>query len=129
MDRILRELELVRKRFGAVSVSDDLKWFIVERFPLPPGAYNRDTTRLLHFMSRAYPQTAPDNFLVPAGLRTANGEMPGSGYKEGQEHFGEQWGVFSWHPQQWRPSADIMEGDNLLTFLLSAEKRLREVSK
>ncbi len=126
MDRLQREFELVRNRFGAVTVPEDLKWFIVEQFPMPPGLYNRDHTRLLHIMSPAYPQTPPDNFLVPAGLRTTAAEMPGSGYKEGTEYFGEQWGVFSWHPQHWRSSADILEGDNLLTFIFSVEKRLRE---
>jgi len=124
MQRLKRELDLVRKQFGDVCVSPDLDWFIVERFPLPQGRYNREHTRLLHMIGKAYPQTPPDNFMVPAGLRTQDGGMPGDGYKEGFSHLGETWGVFSWHAKEWNPRPEILDGDNLVTFLLSVQKRL-----
>ncbi|MFW6114453.1 MAG: E2/UBC family protein [bacterium] len=116
----------MKKQFGTVTVPDDLKWFIVEEFLLPAGVYNREYTRLLHLLNPAYPQTPPDNFLVPAGLRTATGHMPGKGYKEGRNYLGEEWGIFSWHAEQWNPAGKIADGDNLLTFLCSVEKRLQE---
>ena len=126
MERIHQELRLVEKQFGRISMADTADWFIVEEFPLAPGLYNPQPTRLLHFIGPAYPQTPPDNFLIPAGLRTVSGAMPGSGYKEGQQHFGETWGVFSWHAKSWNPAPEIIEGGNLVTFLFTVQKRLRE---
>ncbi len=128
MERRRQELALVGERYGPLTVAEDLSWFIVEEFPLPAGVYNRPSTRLLYFIGPAYPQTPPDNFLVPAGLRTAAGEPPGKGYKENQEHLGEKWGVFSWHCKGWNPAPGVHEGDSLVTFLLTAEERLREAA-
>jgi len=125
MDRRRQELQLLEQQFVKLSIADDLSWFIIEAFPLPPGRYNRDTTRLLHFIGPGYPQTPPDNFLVPSGLRTASNVIPAS-YQEGQNHFGQQWGVFSWHAKVWAPALDHQQGDNLLTFIMSANKRLWE---
>jgi len=123
MDRLRQELRLVERHFGRVSVDEGLKWFIIEEFPLPPGLYNRQQTRLLHFLGAGYPQTPPDNFLVPAGLRTASGEMPGSGYAEGHQHLGDSWGLFSWHAGNWNPAPEILDGDNLVAFLFTVQKR------
>ncbi len=124
MERLRREIEMVRAQFGEVTVPPDVGWLIIERFPLPEGMYNRGDTRLLHMVGKAYPQTPPDNFLVPAGLRTSDGGMPGTGYKEGQSNFGETWGVFSWHAESWNPRPEILDGDNLVTFLFSVQQRL-----
>lgn len=125
MERISREIEMVRARYGEVTVSPELNWIIVEHYPLPEGRYNRAETRLLHFINPGYPQVLPDNFLVPAGLRTVDGAPLGDGYKEPQNHFDETWGVFSWHAKKWQPAPEILDGDNLLTFFITVDQRLR----
>jgi hypothetical protein len=124
MQRLEKELDLVRKQFGAIRVSSALEWVIVERFLLPVKRFNRPHTELLHFIRPGYPQTAPDNFLVPAGLRTLSGGELGAWYGEGASHFDLQWGVFSWHASAWNPHADLMQGDNLCSFLMSIRREL-----
>lgn len=126
MERRKHETELVEKHFGPVTVCPEFSWLIVEQFLLPAGRYNRTETRLLHFLGPGYPQTPPDNFLVPTGLRTAADGMPGDGYSEGAVHFGTAWGTFSWHAKEWRPAAEVLDGDNLVTFLVTVQKRLAE---
>ena len=125
MDRRKAEFKMVEEQFGQITVSPDLDWFIVEEFPLPPGRYNRSSTRLLHFLGPGYPPTPPDNFLVPSGLRTNTGQPIGEGYSEGANHLGEEWGTFSWHAKDWKPGVEVLDGDNLLTFLGSVYQRLK----
>ena len=128
MDRIAHELALVEKRFGRLTTNEKHDWFIVEEFVLPPGLYNRSSTRVLVFLTAVYPQAAPDNFLVPEGLRMASGDLLAGDYREkqNQKHFEMDWGVFSWHQKQWRPAPEIAQGDNLLTFMFTVQRRLRE---
>jgi len=124
----LKEIELLRKKYGSLKHGDDLDWVIFEELSLPPG-WNREKTRLLVLIPPGYPITPPDNFYVATGLRTASGSMP-SNYAEGESHLGEQWDQFSFHVEQghWSPSADLLDGDNLLTFMLQVEKRLGEAN-
>jgi hypothetical protein len=122
----MQEIELLRKRYGQVEHGPNLDWVLFREFPLPSG-WNRGKTPLLVLISPGYPATPPDNFYVATGLRTAQGAMPGN-YSENQTVLGEQWGQFSFHAQGWSPAAKFDEGDNLLTFMLAVEKRLREVN-
>jgi hypothetical protein len=105
---------------------DSLEWVKFPEFSLPSG-WNRSATSLLVLVPLGYPVTPPDNFYVASGLRTASGAMP-SNYNEGHSHLGEQWGQFSYHVEEWKPSADLLQGDNLLTFMLGVERRLKEAN-
>lgn len=128
LDRRLQEIELLRKKYGPLEHGANLEWILFKEFPLPPG-WNRTTTPLLVLIPPGYPMTPPDNFYVPIGFRLASGATP-TNYSEPVSHLGQQWGQFSVHVQkeQWNPKADILEGDNLLTFMLGVERRLREVN-
>jgi len=127
LDRRLQEIELLRKKYGPLEYGANLEWILFKEFPLPPG-WNKTTTPLLVLIPPGYPMIPPDNFYVPIGFRLASGAMP-SNYGEGQSHLGQQWGQFSFHVKElWSPKADILEGDNLLTFMLGAERRLSEVN-
>ncbi len=67
---------------------------------------------------------------MPNGLRLVTGSTPGN-YSENQTVLGESWAQFSFHAQddqQWHPSNEVGEGDNLLTFMLAVERRLEELS-
>lgn len=127
-ERRLKEIELLRKKYGHLKHGENLDWIIFEEFPLPSG-WNRPKIRLLVIIPASYPTTPPDNFYVAVGLCTASGVIP-SNYTEGQSHLGEQWGQFSFHVEggHWRPSPNLLDGDNLLTFMLQVEKRLKEVN-
>jgi len=127
LDRRRQEIELLRRKYVSVTCSDSLDWIRFEGFNLPPG-WNRNKTCVLVLVPAGYPVTPPDNFYVPIGLRTALGNPP-SNYTESQSLLGEQWGQFSLHVDgEWKPSADHLQGDNLLTFMLGVERRLKEAS-
>ncbi|MBI3995341.1 MAG: hypothetical protein HY349_05130 [Nitrospirae bacterium] len=106
----------------------NLEWVLFKEFPLPSG-WNREKTMLLILIPPGYPLTPPDNFYVQMGFRLVSGALP-TNYNEPSAHMGQQWGQFSFHADQstWRPSADLLEGDNLLTFLLQVERRLKELN-
>lgn len=127
-DRLYKEVELLRKKYGFLKYGENLDWIVFEEFILPQG-WNRDKTRLLILIPPGFPTIPPDNFYVITGLRTASDEIP-SNYTDDLSHIGEQWGQFSFHSEQghWNPSVDVYSGDNLLTFMLQVEKRLGEVN-
>ncbi len=125
LDRRARELQLLCQRYGQVEHGPDLHWVLFRSFCLPHG-WNRQTTELLVLLPPAYPLVPPDNFFVREGLRTTTGTPPG-GYFEGQTSvLGPGWGQFSFHAQQWRPSPGLLDGDNLITFMMAVERRLSE---
>lgn len=127
IERRLQEIELLRKLYGPLEHGPETEWVLFKEFKLPPG-WNRETTELFVLLPPAYPATPPDNFYVSTGFKTASGTQPGS-YTESVTHIGRQWGQFSYHIDgEWRPAADIMQGDNLLTFMLKVMDRLREVN-
>jgi len=128
LDRRRQEIELLRNKYGPLTYGESLDWVRFNEFPLSPG-WNRIATSLLVFIPPGYPVTPPDNFYVASGLRTASENMP-SNYSEGHSHLGEQWGQFSYHVEtgEWRPAVNSFEGDNLLTFMLGVERRLKEAN-
>lgn len=128
LERRQKEIELLRKKYGPLEHGQNLDWILFKEFPLSLG-WNGEKTPLLILIPPGYPITPPDNFYVPVGFRLASGAVP-SNYSEPATHLGQQWGQFSFHADQnqWRPSGDLLEGDNLLTFMLQVEKRLKEAN-
>jgi hypothetical protein len=126
-ERILQELDLLRRSYGEIEHGPNLDWVIIKNFKMPDG-WNRSSTELLILITPAYPQTPPDNFYVPPGLKTVNEITPGS-YSEPVPKIERQWGQFSYHLDgEWRPTTDIYKGDNLQTFVLKVIDRLKEVN-
>ncbi len=127
-ERRQQEIELLRKKYGDLEVGPNLDWVLFKAFPVPPG-WSRTTTELLVVIPQGYPFTPPDNFYVPMGLKLASGNPPGN-YTEGVNLVNGQWGQFSFHPEreQWKASPEILDGHNLLTFMLQVERRLVEAN-
>ena len=124
-DRVIKEIELLRKKYTSLQHGENYDWVMMPDFSLPDG-WDRKQTRLLFLIPATYSHTAPDNFYVDAGLRLKNGSMP-QNYSEGAGvPVGGNWGCFSWHAQEWQPSDEINEGDNLVSFVRSINIRLRE---
>jgi len=126
IERRRQEIELLRKKYGALQHGENLEWVLFKEFSLPPG-WDREKIELVILVPPGYPVTAPDNFYVPPGLKTNLGAQP-QNYTEGINILGRQWGQFSFHVEagNWNPSADLLDGDNLLTFMIGVENRLRE---
>jgi hypothetical protein len=126
--RLEAELNLVRQKYGDLEVSPGREWFIINKWPLPPG-WNKVSTRVLVLIPPGYPPSPPDNFYTDNDLRLANGGLPGS-TSANQVKAGKQWLQFSYHvnPATWRPHSDVEKGHNLLTYLDGVGVRLLEVN-
>lgn len=126
-ERRRSEIALLREGYPSVRHDDPIEWVIVEDTALPDG-YNRSETEILIDLPAGYPQTPPDNFYVPAGLRLADGSQPDAFNPKHRTHVGEQWDRFSWHEDDgWSPAPTIENGSNLLTFMATVEERLGAV--
>lgn len=101
-------------------------WFYIPDFPLPSG-WNRKSTNIAFRIQPSYPGTPPYGFYVPIGLRF-NETLP-SNYQEVVSEsppFEGAWGMFSWAPDEWRPSETLGAGFNLLNFALGFANRFKE---
>ena len=123
-DRIKKELETLSNKYKEIEVGENLDYVIIKNYSLP-DVWNKKVTEIFFAIPAGYPSTKPDNFSVPAGLKTKNGAVPGN-YSEAQNHHGKQWGQFSYHMDVWKPTPDINPGHNLLTFVAGIESRLKE---
>lgn len=124
-ERILAELELVKRRFPDVESGDDGSWLLIPDWPLPQG-WSCEMTPVLVTIPAGYPTTAPDNFHAADDLCLASGGEPGNSSR-GQALLGRTWRTFSWHlDDNWRPAQDPAAGDNLLTFLEGCRARLED---
>ncbi len=127
LERIQEEIELLQKQYGAIEYGPKVEWILFKEFKLPPG-WDRKKTELLVLIPPGYPSTPPDNFYVPVGFKTGN-NTPIKAYSEPVPHLGRSWGQFSYHLDgEWHPSANILDGDNVLTFMLKVLERLRELN-
>jgi len=127
IERILQEIEILQKQYGELEYDPNGSWIVFKKFKLPPGWY-RDETELLVNIPSGYPSTPPNNFYVPVGFKLANGK-PINAYTESQTFLNKQWGQFSYHIDgEWNPSKNILEGDNLVSFMLKVNERLKEAN-
>lgn len=128
LERRLRELELVRGRYGEVVTDSEVTWVEVARFPIPAG-WTANVGRVVILIPPGYPLTPPDNFYLDDTIALENGGIVGNA-SPSQPLRGETWRLFSYHvePNTWRPSAEAEQGHNLLTYLAGVEGRLMEAS-
>lgn len=121
-EKVRQEIELLKTKYPNVEHGEQLNWVLIPRYILPTGRFNQKETRLLFALPVGYPQTGIDNFFVDASLRLSDGGNPpgfnmGANSSNGTAPIQGDWAWFSWHPADWRPTATIEGGDNLLTFL------------
>lgn len=128
LERRLKEVELLRQHYGELEHGPNVEWIIFKDFRLPSG-WNRTGTRLLVIVPPGYPMTPPDNFYVEPGLKLSSGAGTAN-YSETVSQLGQNWGQFSYHVEagDWKASADILCGHNLLTFMIGVQKRLSELN-
>ena len=123
-ERMGAELALLQTQYPSVEYRD--RWIRVPAYPLPEGWSSAETS-LAIFIRDGFPGTGPYGLHVPAGIRFL-GAMP-KNYVEpakNQPPFGGNWGVFSWEAANWRATADLKSGHNLLNWILGASTRFRE---
>lgn len=74
---------------------------ILDNYPVP-SIYNKQSTKLLLRIPISYPNGNPDMFWTDADLLCANGKTPTKADSL-ENHVGQQWRRFSWHPKDWNP--------------------------
>lgn len=125
-ERIEQELELLRKRYEEVEYVAEGRW--VRVCPVRTGAgWSQAAISAAFQIPGGYPGTPPYGFYVPAGF-THNGAQPQS-YQPmpSQPPFDGQWGMFSWQQDgNWRPTADLVAGSNLLNWIRTFSDRFAE---
>jgi hypothetical protein len=128
IERRKNELALIEAEFGEIEIGVNLDWVIIKHWLLPEG-WNKSETQVLVLIPPGYSVTPPDNFYTDNDLRLTDSRMPGNA-SANQPHLGRQWIQFSFHVEggDWKPSAELLEGHNLMTFLEGVRGRLAEVS-
>jgi hypothetical protein len=127
-ERISEELVLIRWKFPDVDYQEDGQWVHIPSYSLPSG-WNRSSTEIAFQIPAGYPGTPPYGIYVPVGLQF-KGAKPDNYTEPAGNHppFPGTWGVFSWMPLdgQWRPTADLREGSNLLNWVMGFTDRFEE---
>ena len=127
-ERIHKELALLRQRYPDLEYKEESQWVRIPSYLLPAG-WNRSTTDVSFQILVGYPGTPPYGIYTAAGL-LFNGSRPDNYVEPAptQPPFGGTWGIFSWAPKegQWRPTADLSTGSNLLNWVMGFADRFRE---
>ena len=127
-ERIEQELVLLRRYHPDLEYKEEGRWVRILAYPLPEG-WNRSSTDVAFQIIVGYPGTPPYGIYAPAGL-TFNGARPDNYVEPAstQPPFPGTWGIFSWTPVegQWRATADLLTGSNLLNWVIGFADRFRE---
>ncbi len=121
-------MELLRTRYPDLEYIEEGNWVCIPEHPLP-GGWNRTLTDVAFQIPTGYPGTPPYGIYTPVGL-LFNGAPPDN-YTDpspNQTPFSGQWGIFSWAPKkgQWRATADLVTGANLLNWVRGFSDRFNE---
>lgn len=121
-ERVSEEITLLKERYPDLQHGEQCNWVLIPDYILPSNRYNKERTKILFNIPTAYPNAGPDNFFVDGDLTLRDGSNPlglniGPNSGSGSAIVEGSWSWFSWHPASWRPTASILGGDNLLTFI------------
>ncbi len=131
--RVYQEALLLAQQFGVVDYDDeDGRWVYILHFPLPAG-WDRQTTGLLLVLPGDYPHVPPDGFYIDRFLRTRSGQRVDHYFEERERYnpyADKGWGWFCIHLHRgaWRPTSDVLHGDNLLKLAALIRAILTEVA-
>jgi hypothetical protein len=126
-DRLEAELALIQAEYPDLEFRSDDYWARIPQYPVPAG-WGRETTELAFQVPREMPGQQPYGFWVRPGLELPSGGQPTNAQGPVSTGFGEGWQQFSWAPEVWRPASDPKGGSNLLDFVRSFTRRLRDIS-
>jgi hypothetical protein len=127
IDRIHAELELVRSYYPDLEFREDDFWARIRKYPVPK-AWGRNHTEVAFQVPRDIFGQQPYGFWVRPPLQTPEGGAPTNTSGPVATGFGEGWQQFSWAPDTWQPGPDPHTGSNLLDFVRSFNRRLREIN-
>lgn len=128
-DRIVQELELLRKDCLNLEFREEGQWILLPQYKLATDLWNKSVLAVCFKIPPAYPGEPPYGFYVHNDLvLKETGEKPVNAYTDGAATpFDGVWGQFSWQQDNsWRPTADLKSGSNLLNFVRSFQDRFKE---
>lgn len=126
-ERMNEELELLRTRFEGVDFLVAGRWVRLSAVPTGPG-WAPSEVPVAFQVPPGYPGTPPYGFYVPAtvtheGRQPKNSQCPPSVAPP----FEGDWMMLSWtQAGNWRATADLVRGSNLLNWALSFRDRFSE---
>lgn len=123
-ERLECEFALLRRQHADAERSG--RWFLVPEYPLPAG-WSPSVIDTAFFVRDGYPGTSPYGIYVPTGLRF--NELLPDNFRDAAPNkppFSGEWGIFSWEAEQWFPTADVVSGHNLLTWVRGFRRRFLE---
>ncbi len=92
---------------GRVVEAEGRLYVLLDKVPLPPGAYNLTHTDVMFMTDHQYPLSAMDMFWVEEELLRAEGAVPQGGDSVETYVNGRRWRRFSWHRQgAWRTTGN-----------------------
>lgn len=126
VSRIEEELALLRRHYERVDFIDrnQTLWFCVHGYQLFEPCSLQEIS-VVFSISVGFPGTDPYGFFVPGEL-TYDGQAYIGKTTPSPPPFPGKWQFFSWAPEQWDPSYDILTGDNLWGWVRSFSERLGE---
>ena len=102
-------------------------WVFIRDYSLSDG-WLPATVDVAFQIPQNLPGQAPYAFFVSQPV-TFHGQQPTSytyPIAEGSVPFAGAWAQFSWAPETWSPADEPLSGDNMVSFALSIQARLRE---
>lgn len=125
-ERLEQELVLLKKNFGEVDHQqvNGLHWFRIRAYQMPAG-WNPSPGPVVFSVQTGYPGVQPYAFYVSADL-SLNGAVPAHRDPPHQPPFPGNWRALSWTCENWRATASVVSGSNLLNWARSFAERLRE---
>jgi hypothetical protein len=133
MQRVYQEVLLLAQQFGVVDYdNEDGRWIHIPDFELPVG-WDQQKTGLLLVLPSGYPHVPPNGFYIDRFLRTCDGHRVSHYFEEQGDYnpYADRgWGWFCIHLDQgaWRPTSDVLCGDNLLKLAALIRAILTEVA-
>jgi hypothetical protein len=125
-ERIERELQLLRTQFPALDYSADGGWILIPAFPLPSGIWARSDTALAVQFPPGYPGNPPYGFHVSPPLVLASGAAVQNASLSSEPPYPGTWQKFSWSVPEWRATANLASGFNMLNYVHTIRARLAE---
>ncbi|MGH2936553.1 MAG: hypothetical protein ACRDPE_00340 [Solirubrobacterales bacterium] len=125
-ERIQAELQLIRAAYPGVEVSG--LWGRIPGYPIPEDWHAAGDSELAFQFPAELPGQEPYGFWLRPALVLPGGGVPSNSSGPVDTPFGNGWQQFSWAFDGWAPGPRPTAGTNMLDFVRSFGRRLKEVN-
>lgn len=125
-ERIAQELELLRSHFTDLAYREEGQWVLLPHFRAPANLWDRDSIAVCFQIAAGHPGQKPYGFYVSPRILLLSGQEVLNRTDSTEPPFPGEWAKFSWDAPEWRATADLRSGSNLLNWALTFSHRLDE---